>query len=100
MPVTLCLMLSAREPRETVKYPLTERKTVLSVPARHVIDRVTPAADDAEELCVWIDVATEPARPVDIRLELIAAGDDAPPRSHLLGRGVWRAWRSTSTGPT
>jgi hypothetical protein len=87
MPVTLCLMLSVGEPRESVKYPLTEREIVVALPARHTIDRVEP---DADLLCVWIDVPTEPARPVDVRFQVLAPGCDPPSRSRFLGRGVWR----------
>jgi hypothetical protein len=90
MAVTLCLPPSSGEPREIVKYLLSERKTVIAVPARHLVDRVAADADAGGIPAVWLDIATERARPVHVRFELLALGSDAPARSHLLGRVQWQ----------
>ena len=63
----LCLAPAANEPREPVKVPLTEAETTTTLPARHLIDRVAVDPDNPGGLAVWIEVATQRARPVRAR---------------------------------
>jgi hypothetical protein len=89
MAVTLCLAPSPGEPREIVRYSLKERQTVIAVPARHVVERVGNP-DDGDVPAVWLDVATERARPVHVRFELRTPGTGGPARGRLLGRVRWQ----------
>jgi hypothetical protein len=89
MAVTLCLAPLPGEPREVVRHPLEERQTVIAVPARHLVERVGNP-DDGDVPAVWLDVATERARPVHVRFELRTAGASGPARGRLLGRVRWQ----------
>jgi hypothetical protein len=71
------------EPLTRVRYDLVGPEMVLEVPARHSVELVETDADTGRPV-VWIDEATERARPVHVRLKLIASDADAPNRSHLL----------------
>jgi hypothetical protein len=86
MPLTLCLPPSAGEPREVVKCVLNEQRTVLAVPARHLIDRIGIDPEDGSSVAVWIDGASERARPVHVRFELVSVDTPAPFSGQLLGR--------------
>jgi hypothetical protein len=90
MSITLCLPPAANEPREPVKVPLTEAETTTTLPARHLIDRVAPDPDNPGTLAVWIEVATQRARPVDVRFAIVARDATAPPRSQFLGHVMWQ----------
>jgi hypothetical protein len=85
MTVTLCLRPVAGEPCETVKYLLPGPRTVVAVAARHLVVQVGLDPDNGVTPAVWIDSAVERARPVDVRLELVAAGDRVPVGGRLLG---------------
>lgn len=85
MTVTLCLRPQAGEPRTTVKCLLTERRTALVVAARHLVMEVGLDPDDGATPAVWIEAATERARPVDVRFELVRPGERAPVGARLLG---------------
>jgi hypothetical protein len=87
MVVSLCLPPSPGEPREIVVCRLKDRQTVVAVPARHLVARVGNPDDDAVP-AVWLEVATERARPVDVRFELVS-GSPGPARGRLLGRVRW-----------
>ena len=90
MAMTLCLAPSAGEPREIVRYLLAERQTVIAVPARHLVDRVGNTDDDDDFPAVWLDVTTERARPVHVRIDLLVPGTSGPARGRLLGRVRWQ----------
>jgi hypothetical protein len=89
MAVTLCLPPSAGEARKIVSYALAERQTVIAVPARHLVDRVGNPDEDAVP-AVWLDIATERARPVHVRFDVVDPGATGPARSRLLGRVRWQ----------
>jgi hypothetical protein len=89
MGVTLCLAPLAGEPREVVRYQLAERQTVVVAPARHLVDRVGDP-DEGGTPSVWLDVATERARPVHVRFDVVVPGTEGPARGRLLGRVRWQ----------
>jgi hypothetical protein len=82
--ISLCMQPLAGEPRELVRYQLPEPATVLEVPARHQVDRIEYDADRGD-LALWLDVATERARPVHVEIAVVSAGDAGPARSRHLG---------------
>jgi hypothetical protein len=84
-PATLCLRPAPGEPVETVKYVLREPLTTLAVAARHLIAAIDIDPDDGRTPTVWFDEATHRARPVHVRLELVAHGDRAPVGARQLG---------------
>jgi hypothetical protein len=85
--VSLCIQPAANEPRQLSRYELTDPYTVLEVPARHLVNRIEhdPATG---ELALWLDEATERARPVHVRIDIVHEGEEVPPRSHHLGTFV------------
>lgn len=85
-PLTLCLRPVFGEPLASSKYVLREPRTVLAVAARHLIVDISLDPDDGTTPTVWLDEAIERARPVHVRLELVAAGDRVPITGRRLGR--------------
>lgn len=77
----------ANEPRQLIRYELTEPYTVLEVPARHLVDRIEHDAGNGD-LALWLDAAAERARPVHVRVDFVPEGEGIPPRSHHLGSVV------------
>jgi hypothetical protein len=84
MTLTLCLRPTAGEPRATVKFVLTQRRTAVAVAARHLVVEVG-LDDDGTTPAVWIEMATERARPVDVRFELVPRGERVPVGARLVG---------------
>ena len=87
MNVTLCIQPMANEPRELIRYALTEPYTVLEVPARHVVDRIEHDSETGG-LALWLDAAAGRARPVHVRVDIVPEGQEVPPRSRHLGSAV------------
>ena len=84
MNVSLCIQPAANEPRQLIRYELTEPYTVLEVPARHLVDRIEHDSATGN-LALWLDAAAERARPVHVRVDIVPEGREVPPRSHHLG---------------
>ena len=87
MNVSLCIQPTANEPRQLIRYELTEPYTVLEVPARHLVNRIEhdPATG---KLALWLETAAERARPVHVRIDIVPKGEEVPSRSHHLGTVV------------
>ncbi len=85
MTTTLCLRPVVGEPLKTFKYVLPETRTTLAVAARHLIIAVGVDPDDGRTPAVWFDEASERARPVHVRLELVAPGGRVPVGGRQLG---------------
>lgn len=86
--MTLCLRPAAGEPIETVKHALREPRTMLAVAARHLVVRIGLDPDDGTTPAVWFDEATQRARPVHVRVELVAPGSRVPVGGRSLGTVV------------
>jgi DNA-binding PadR family transcriptional regulator len=84
MSVSLCLPPALGEPRTLVRYELPDHDNLLEVPARNVLERIE--TDENENVtAIWLDVATERARPVHVRVALVPVGDTGSPRDRHLG---------------
>jgi hypothetical protein len=104
MPVSLCLPPTPGEPTDTVKLELADPELVVSLPVRHLIERVEPAPGAPGCIAIWLRVALERARPVHVRFQLIDDGAAAPSaRSRRLGTvhrdGADRVVYGTYLGP-
>ena len=78
MSVSLCMQPTSNEPRELVRYELAEPFTVLEVPARHLVDRVEHDPETGG-LALWLEVASQRARPVHVRVDFVPEGGGTPP---------------------
>jgi hypothetical protein len=83
MNVSLCMPPASGEPRELVRFDLAGPFTVLEVPARHLVDRVEHDPQTGA-LALWLEVASERARPVHVRVDFVEEGGRTPPLSHHL----------------
>jgi hypothetical protein len=71
------------EPLRREKYDLVGLEMVLEIAARHSVELVETDAETGRP-AVWIDEATNRARPVHVRLTLTAPDAGPPSRSHWL----------------
>jgi hypothetical protein len=87
--VTLCVPPRAGEPCAPVRFLVRQDSLVMELTARHRITGVE--WDERERAVAMVVEITDPqtARPVDVRIDVVAAGTAlAEPRTKMIGRIV------------
>lgn len=86
MAVTLCVPPRAGELCAPVRFLLRQDSVVMELTARHRITGVE--WDERENAVAMVVEITDPqtARPVDVRIDVVPAGEAPSPRSRTIGR--------------